>query len=146
MGRAEKSIADEIADRCLAARTRLLSRVISNVYDEALRGIGLTSSQLVILTALEHSGGAQPAQLCDVLKLDKSTLSRNVDRMERNGWIKREPCDDARSHKLMLTEGGRKRFMQAVPYWRKAQAEAETMLGKGSAEAVTRTTRRMRGF
>lgn len=139
-------MAGEIAMRCLAARTRLLSRVISNVYDETLREIGLTSSQMVILTALEHSGGAKPAELCEVLKLDKSTLSRNVDRMERHGWISREACDDARSHKLTLTEAGRAQFLQAVPYWRAAQENAEELLGKGGTEAVTRTTRRLRGF
>ncbi len=146
MGRLPKSVADEIADRCLAARTRLLSRVISSVYDEALRPVGLTSSQMVILTALARTGGVQPAALCEALMLDKSTLSRNVDRMERNGWVKREACDDARSHRLVLTESGAHLLAQAVPQWREAQAEAEKLLGKGTTDSVGRITRRLRGF
>jgi DNA-binding MarR family transcriptional regulator len=146
MGRLPKSTPDEIADRCLAARTRLLSRVISAVYDEALRPVGITSSQMVILTALAKSGGVQPAELCDILMVDKSTLSRNVDRMERNGWVAREACDDARSHRLMLTGKGREMLDTAVPQWRVAQEEAETLVGKGGMEAVTRVTRRLRGF
>ncbi|MBK8207974.1 MAG: winged helix-turn-helix transcriptional regulator [Planctomycetes bacterium] len=146
MARATKTVADEIAMRCVAARARLLSRVVSNLYDDALRPVGLTSAQMTILTALEHSGGAQPAQLCEVLMIDKSTLSRNADRMERNGWVKRESGPDARSHKLHLTDKGRKRLEQAVPQWRKAQAEAEALLGKPGLDSVVKVTKRLRGF
>ncbi len=146
MARATKTVADEIAMRCVAARTRLLSRVVSSLYDDALRPVGLTSAQMTILTALEHSGGAQPAQLCETLKLDKSTLSRNADRMERNGWLKREDGPDARSHKLRLTGKGRKRLEMAVPRWRAAQAEAEALLGRPGLESVVRVTKRLRGF
>jgi DNA-binding MarR family transcriptional regulator len=146
MGRLPISVADEIADRCLAARTRLVSRVITSVYDEALRPVGLTSSQMVILTALAKAGGVQPAELCDILLVDKSTLSRNVDRMEKRGWVTREECADARSHRLLLSEKGQRVLEEAVPRWRKAQSEAEALLGKGGMDAVNRVTRRLRGF
>ena len=89
MAKQLKSIADEIANACLASRTRLLGRVITGIYDDALRNVGLTSPQMTILVALEHTGGVNPGSLCEALKLDKSTLSRNVDRMERNGWLRR---------------------------------------------------------
>jgi DNA-binding MarR family transcriptional regulator len=146
MTESTRKSAGEIAERCLAAHARLLARVISGVYDDGLRPVGLTSSQMIILTALEYSGGAQPAQLCEALKLDKSTLSRNVERMERNGWIEREPCNDARSHVLRLTEEGRKRFNQAVPLWKEAQSQAEALLGKGGTSAISKVSRRLRGF
>lgn len=146
MSRTAKESAGEIAERCLAAHARLLARVVSGVFDDGLRPVGLTSSQMVILTALEYSGGAQPAQLCEVLKLDKSTLSRNVERMERNGWIVREACSDARSHLLRLTAEGRRTFLKAVPHWRQAQQEAEELLGSAGANAVAQASRRLRGF
>jgi DNA-binding MarR family transcriptional regulator len=146
MAKQLKKQADEIAHLCLAGRTRLLGRVISNIYDDALRAAGLTSAQMTILVALEHTGGILPTKLCEALKLDKSTLSRNVDRMERNGWVAKEPGVDARSHTLKLTSEGRKKLQQAVPHWRKAQDEAEDLLGKGGRDTIQRVTKRIRGF
>jgi DNA-binding MarR family transcriptional regulator len=136
-----KKAADEIAGRCVAAQARILSRVVTSLYDEHLRKVGLTASQMTLLVALEHTGGVQPRVLCDVLKLDKSTLSRTADRMERNGWIERvaDPAD-ARSHLLRLTEPGRKKFKQAIPAWRKGQAEAESLLGQAGIKALKKTT------
>jgi DNA-binding MarR family transcriptional regulator len=146
MAKQLKQSADEIALRCLASRTRLLGRVITSIFDESLRNVGLTTSQMTILAALEHTGGVQPGALCDALKLDKSTLSRNVDRMQRNGWIKKQEGADARSHKLELTEGGRAKLANAIPHWRQAQAKAEEELGRGGVETLTRVSKRMRGF
>ena len=141
-----KETADEIAFACLASRTRLLGRVVTSIYDDALRNVGLTSPQMTILVALEHTQGVQPGTLCEALKLDKSTLSRNVDRMERNGWVTKLQGADARSHTLKLTEPGRKKFAEAVPYWRMAQAAAEEVLGKGGMDTLMRVSKRIRGF
>jgi DNA-binding MarR family transcriptional regulator len=146
MAKQLKLVADEIALRCLASRTRLLGRVITSIYDDQLRNVGLTTAQMTILAALEHTGGVQPGALCEALKLDKSTLSRNVDRMERNGWIKKRDGPDARSHRLELTESGRSKLAAAVPHWRKAQELAEEELGRGGVETLTRVSKRMRGF
>jgi DNA-binding MarR family transcriptional regulator len=146
MAKQLKETADEIALACLASRTRLLSRVITSIYDDALRNAGLTSAQMTILVALEHTGGIQPAALCEALKLDKSTLSRNADRMERNGWIAKTPGADARSHNLKLTEAGRRKLKDAIPYWRTAQAAAEETLGKRGSDTLYRVSKRLRGF
>lgn len=146
MAKQLKQHADEIAHLCLAGRTRLLARVVSSIYDDALRASGLTSAQMTILVALEHTGGVLPSRLCDALKLDKSTLSRNVDRMERQGWVEKQPGTDARSHFLKLTSDGRKKLHQAVPHWRKAQDDAEELLGKTGQDALYRVTKRIRGF
>ncbi|MEZ5992920.1 MAG: MarR family winged helix-turn-helix transcriptional regulator [Planctomycetota bacterium] len=141
-----KQAADEIAGACLASRTRLLGRVITSIYDDALRNVGLTASQMTILVALEHTGGIHPAAICEALKLDKSTLSRNVDRMERNGWVDKVAGEDARSHTLRLSEAGRQKLGEAVPYWRTAQATAEEVLGKGGMDTMVRISKRIRGF
>lgn len=146
MAKQLKNIADEIAQACLASRTRLLGRVITGIYDDALRAVGLTSPQMTILVALEHTGGVQPGALCDALKLDKSTLSRNVDRMERNGWLGKVQGADARSHTLQLTDAGRRKLQEAIPHWRKAQSEAEETLGKGGMDTLFRVSKRIRGF
>lgn len=78
---------DTIARDCIAVRLRLLNRVITNLYDDALRPLGAKVSQFNILVVAAKLGLARPAEVCEILQLDTSTLSRNVERMRfRVGW------------------------------------------------------------
>ena len=76
---------DAIAQSCIALRLRLLNRVVTNLYYDALRPLGLKVSQLNILVVTAKLGLAQPAKVCDLFRLDASTLSRNVERMRARG-------------------------------------------------------------
>src|ERR1700726_1572055 len=108
MDKATASSIDTISRTCIAVRLRLLNRVVTNFYDDALRPLGLKISQLNILIATAKLGEARPAQVCEILQLDTSTLSRNVERMRANGWIEIVPdLEDARMQPFRLTARGR---------------------------------------
>jgi DNA-binding MarR family transcriptional regulator len=121
---------DRIAASCIAVRLRLLNRVVTNLYDEALRPIGLKVSQLNVLVVAAKLGVARPARVSDLLHLDLSTLSRNVDRMMAKGWLEAVPEEDARTQPFRLTEQGRRLLERAVPAWEKAQKRAAELLGE----------------
>src|SRR5271157_6409633 len=76
-----------IAAECLAVRLRALNRAVTALYDDALRPHGLRVGQLNLLVAVARMGAARPGDLCCVLHMDKSTLSRDVQVMCRNGWL-----------------------------------------------------------
>src|SRR6516162_7532395 len=76
---------DTIARTCIAVRLRLLNRVVTNLYDDALRPLGLKVSRLNILIVTAKLGLARPAQVCEILQLDVSTLSRNVKPVQAHG-------------------------------------------------------------
>src|ERR671925_1979521 len=99
---------DTIAKTCIAVRLRLLNRVVTNFYDDALRPLGLKVSQLNILVVTAKLGLARPAQVCEILQLDTSTLSRNVERMRAKGWLEVVPGQDARAQPFRLTPQGRR--------------------------------------
>lgn len=79
-----QAMVDKIAGECVAARLRMLNRVITNIYDDALRPLDLKVSQMNILVAAAKMGTAGPSAVCDHLHLDISTLSRNVERRPRH--------------------------------------------------------------
>ena len=110
---------DTIAQTCIAVRLRLLNRVVTNFYDDALRPLGLKVSQLNILFVTAKLGLARPAQVCDILQLDTSTLSRNVERMRAHGWLEVVPEEDARSQPFRLTVQGKRLIEKAIPAWRR---------------------------
>ena len=120
---------DTISKTCIAVRLRLLNRVITNLYDDALRPLGLKVSQLNILIVTARLGLARPAQVCEILQLDVSTLSRNVKPLEVHGWLEVVPEEDARSQPFRLTAQGKRLIEKAIPAWEKAQQQASELLG-----------------
>jgi DNA-binding MarR family transcriptional regulator len=121
---------DDIAHACIALRLRLLNRVVTNLYDEALRSLDLKISQLNLLVVTAMLGLAQPAKVCQILQLDTSTLSRNVERMRAKGWLETAPGEDARTQPFRLTPQGKKLLARAGPAWERAQREATRILGE----------------
>ncbi len=137
--------ADTIARDCIAVRMRLLNRVITKIYDEALRPLGVKTSQLNILIVAARREVARPADVCEILQLDTSTLSRNVDRMRARGWIETVPdAEDGRAQPFRLTVEGRKLLKKAAPAWRKAQTKAREILGEDVVDVLDQAVRRLR--
>src|SRR5881227_2307022 len=108
---------EAIATSCIAGRLRLLNRVVTNLYDDALRPFGVRLSQGSVLAVAAKVGVARPAQVCEFLEMDTSTLSRTVDRMVANGWLEIVPDEDGRSQPFRLTAGGRRLMERALPAW-----------------------------
>jgi DNA-binding MarR family transcriptional regulator len=142
MDKATTSI-DAIARTCIAVRLRLLNRVVTNFYDDALRPLSLRVSQLNILIVAAKLGLARPAQVCDVLQLDTSTLSRNVERMKAHGWLEVVPEADARAQPFRLTPQGRRLVEKAVPAWEQAQRQATELLGDEGIALLDRAARKV---
>src|SRR4051794_26432617 len=145
MDKATTSSIDTIARTCIAVRLRLLNRVVTNLYDDALRPLGLKVSQLNILVVTAKLGVARPAQVCDILQLDTSTLSRNVERMRAKGWLEVVPGEDARTQPFRLTPQGRRLIEKAVPAWEEAQRQAIELLGDEGTALLDRAAKRLGG-
>src|SRR6476646_2936377 len=134
---------DTISKTCIAVRLRLLNRVVTNYYDEALRPLGLKVSQLNILIVTARLGLARPTQVCEILQLDTSTLSRNVDRMQAHGWLEVVPNEDARTQPFRLTAQGKRLIEKAIPAWEDAQRQASELLGSEGTALLDRAARKL---
>src|SRR6202790_2439033 len=140
MDNAKASSIDTIAKTCIAVRLRLLTRVVTNVYDDALRPLGVKVSELNILIVTARLGLARPAQVCDILQLDASTLSRNVKPLQAHGWLEVVREEDARSQPFRLTAQGKRLIEKAVPAWEEAQRQATELLGDEGIALLERAT------
>ncbi len=134
---------DTIAAECLAVRLRMINRVVTNIYDEPLRPLGLKVSQMNILVAAAKLKVARPAEICDRLHLDVSTLSRNVERMKARGWLEVVPDEDGRAQPFRLTAEGRKLLRKASAGWRKSQEQATKLLGKKTVQLLCEAAGRL---
>lgn len=134
---------DLIAQECLAVRWRMVNRVITNIYDQALRPLGVKASQLNILVAVAKLGLARPAEISQRLHIDVSTLSRNVERMRNKGWLEVVQEEDARAHPVRITPKGRKLLERAKPAWQSAQQQTKKLLGNDIVAALAEAIQRL---
>jgi DNA-binding MarR family transcriptional regulator len=134
---------DTIARTCVAVRLRLLNRVVTNLYDDALRSLGLKVSQLNILVVAAKLGLARPADVCAILQLEKSTLSRNVERMRTKGWLEVVEDEDARAQPFRLTALGKSLLERAIPAWEAAQGDAQELLGREGLALLDKAARKL---
>jgi len=134
-------LAQRLAGECIAFRVRLLNRVITNLYDAALKPFGITVNQTTILAMLTLAEAATPGEIGRELAMEKSTVSRNLERMRNNGWI------EAAGAGIRVTVAGRELFAALHPAWEQAQVAAEQLLGEtgvGAIRGLHRTLREAR--
>jgi len=134
-----------MAGECIAVRVRLINRVISALYDEALRPFGLRISQANILAAVARLGEGRPGAVSRILRIEKSTLSRDLDILKQNGWLESDPPAGGRNQTVRLTSEGTRLLGGIGPSWEKAQAEARRLIGEDGEAALRQMAARL-GF
>ncbi len=108
-----------------------VARLLRATYDRRMKALGLTRSQWWVLTHLYRNDGVTQTELADILEIEKPTLGRLLDRLESNGWIRREEhSDDRRAKRVFLTE--------EVDPAMKAMREAAAELRRDALAGLTR--------
>jgi DNA-binding MarR family transcriptional regulator len=130
---------------CIAVRVRLINRVISALYDESLRPFGLRISQANILVAVANVSDARPAHVSRILRIEKSTLSRDLELMKKNGWLDSDPPTGGPNQTVRLTREGKKLLTRIKPSWERAQAKAKLLLGDDGDAALSQMAAKL-GF
>jgi DNA-binding MarR family transcriptional regulator len=131
-----KTAAGDMAKECLAMRTRLLNRTLTSIYDDMFRPLGITAAQVNLLAAITCRPSLTPGDLASMMNMEKSTVSRNLERMEKTGWIKITRESSGKQHYLELTQDGNKLLGNAHPLWKKAQNDTRDLLGKQGAISI----------
>jgi DNA-binding MarR family transcriptional regulator len=131
-------MSQRIAKECIAMRVRRLNRLVTKIYDDSLRPLGLRTAQQTILVAISLMKTPTPTDMEQRLSLDKSTVSRNLERMQRQGWVEFVPAEDGRSHYLKLTAKGAKLLHESTALWQVAQKKVALLLGKERVTSLSR--------
>jgi len=127
---------DEIVADCLAVRARLISRALTGLYDDALAAHGLTIAQVNLLAALGKAGPCPPSRLSEVLHLERSTVSRNLALLVKQGWAEAVSTDAKGIREVALTAAGQAKIESLMPRWRQAQQQAAQLLGPAGVGAI----------
>jgi DNA-binding MarR family transcriptional regulator len=113
---------------CLALRQA--ARLVTQLYDRHLAGAGLRTTQFSVLAKLKRLGPMTINRLADEMVMDRTTLSRNVLPLERDGLIAiKQGTADKRHRELHLTKAGTDRLRRALKLWEDAQSHFEEQFG-----------------
>lgn len=114
---------------CTNLKLRELSRVVTRHYDAYVAPTGLKNSQYSLLSHVVLLGPLRPGELAARMKLDASTLTRNLQPLIAAGWVELGPGEDARSRSVVATESGRTKRAEAQRAWKQAQLALNARLG-----------------
>lgn len=117
-------------DLCTCMNLRKASRAITQYYDRMLQPTGLRATQFTILVVTATAGSITITKLAKRLVMDRTTLTRNLRPLEKQGLIKISAGEDQRTRCLTLSPNGRKKLAKALPLWEKAQQHFEKGLGQ----------------
>jgi DNA-binding MarR family transcriptional regulator len=133
-----KDVVAEMGKTCVLMRSRLVSRVITGIYDEELRPLKIGSAHFAVLVVVCQIEPATRAEIGRILHLGRSTLTRELKGILSEGWAEetREGAD-GRSRPIVLTKAGRDLLHKAIPAWQAAQERATALLGKDGVIAIS---------
>jgi len=121
-------------------RVRRLGRTVTRIFDDALRPHGLGIAQLSMLVAIARAGPLRPFELGCILDLEKSTVTRNLERMLAHGWIRSTPEAGGNGYHVELESAGRALVQRAYPAWLVAQERARRELGEALESAMRKAS------
>ena len=133
----------EMLATCACLQLRKATRLVTQLYDEALRPLGLRSIQLPILVTLAARGALSVTDLADSLVLDRTTLIRNLQPLRRRGLIEVGRDEGRRTRRVALTAAGHEATAVAVPLGAEAQTRVMDGLGPKPSLEMQRSLSRV---
>ena len=123
------SATKDLPKGCTNLKLRQLMRRMSQYYDSEMAQAGLRTTQYSLLSYVDKLGPVRPGDLAAGLKMDASTLTRNLRPLVDAGWLVVEAGEDARSRLVSLTPAGREKRAEAKRRWKVAQEGINRLLG-----------------
>jgi DNA-binding MarR family transcriptional regulator len=114
---------------CNCLNARRASRAITQFYDEVLKPSGLTIAQLKLLRQLELTELITISELARIIRIDRTTLNRNMKPLADAGLIAINAGKDSRTRQIMLTEKGKDAVVEGGVLWDQAQELIREYMG-----------------
>jgi len=132
---------DRIAPQhCINAKIRRLHRLLNNVYQAKIKPFGLKGSMLSILFLIGKRPKINQKTIADELVLDQSTISRDLKKLQKKGWVTIYKGDDPRYSELMISEAGYALLEEVSPIWEETHQKVQDILGTFSIQQIDNIT------
>jgi DNA-binding MarR family transcriptional regulator len=127
--------------QCMVSNSRMAARALTRRYDAYLRPHGVTATQLSLLGSIRMLPGSTVSQLAEARGFERTTLTRNLDKLEQRGLV--TSVAQGRGRIAEITSRGRDLLRELVPLWRQAQAELRAELSSETFDDSLKTLKRL---
>ena len=121
---------------CTNLKLRQLSRVVTRHYAGFVAPSGLKITQYSLLSHVVTLGPVGAGELAVAMRLEASTLTRNLQPLVQQGLVQIGRGDDARSRVVQATAAGRALRVQVQRAWKRAQLALNIRLGADRVAAL----------
>lgn len=128
--------ASEVGKTCACFNLRQATRRVTQLFDDVLRPVELRATQFTLLNAVRVMGPVPISQLAERLGMDRTTLTRSLQRLQRRDLVHIESGHDRRVHDVSLTREGAQLLARAYPHWQEAQKRVTDAMGGESFERL----------
>ncbi|MCJ8207520.1 MarR family transcriptional regulator [Pseudomonas sp. RGM2987] len=143
MVKTDPKTVEQLLNECVYFDLRRTTRRIGNLYDQMIAPSGITSSQWSLLRAIDFEHHAAVAKLATDLEVDRTSLRRMLDPLERDGLITvKVDQSDRRARLVELTSEGRMALKQAHRHWKMAQDKLMDVLGEPAMRELVHVLRK----
>lgn len=129
------AVTQEINHSCLLSRARRISRVVTGIYDQEMRPYGINAPQFSLLVMISRLDGATRAEIGRANRQERSTLSRNLALLLKEGWVE-EVMSTSRGRPIVISPEGKDLLTRVAPAWRVAQGKATELLGGNVCSSI----------
>ena len=124
---------------CACGRLRRASRALTQFYDDAMAQSGLRVTQYSLMRMLARQGTARISDLARTYLLDRTAMTRTLDPLVAQGYVRIAPGKDARTREVTLTRAGAAALDAATDEWKRAQAAVARRIGRERLDALIAT-------
>jgi DNA-binding MarR family transcriptional regulator len=121
---------------CTCTSVRRTGRMLGQLYDTIMAPSGLRNTQFALLNRIDQETPVSMGDLAELLAMDRTTLTRALAPLERQGWVLVEAGTDRRTRQVRLTASGEATREAARPLWRQAQAHVAMKFGEERLAAL----------
>ena len=123
-------------ENCVCFNLRWVTRAVTQFYDAEMRRHGIRPTQGTILLALNAKESWNLAELSDCLGLERTTLVRNLQPLQRDGLVTADGGGRGNRVELTITAKGRNQVEKLTPAWKSAQSAVVKTLGEKRWSAI----------
>jgi DNA-binding MarR family transcriptional regulator len=116
---------------CASFNFRRAARAVTSLYDRAFEPFGIRSTQFSLLVGIAKTQPTSISALADLLVIDRTTLTRSLRLLKKQGLLFISNRSTKRQRFLTLTSKGACTLAVSLPAWRKAQDRFVQSLGAG---------------
>ena len=136
------SLSTPVEDPCNCFYLRRAARLVTRQYAETMKAAGLKSSQFTILAIISKYGRLTITELANKMGLERTSLSRTLRPLEKDGLIIISEEQERRRRYIELTKPGKAAYKKALPLWNEAQHQFKEQLGAEDLKTLKSLLRR----